>query len=141
MYEGEKIVTLYSYYDPMLAHIVRGRLQANGIECYVADELSAGIRPYLIIAMGGVSLRVFKKDEARCREILATDNETTGTDQLEPDSETSRICPFCGSHNVRYGAATEPVFHLSSLIVSLFFRLPVYFRNAWHCFNCYRDFE
>lgn len=37
MDDGDKIVTLESYYDPMLAEIVKGRLEANGIPCYIAD--------------------------------------------------------------------------------------------------------
>jgi len=34
----DDIVTLETYYNPMLAEIIRARLEANGIPCFLTDE-------------------------------------------------------------------------------------------------------
>ncbi|HVW12784.1 MAG TPA: hypothetical protein VHB54_03130 [Mucilaginibacter sp.] len=34
----EEIVTFETYYNPMLAEIMRAKLEANGIPCLLADE-------------------------------------------------------------------------------------------------------
>ncbi|MEO6149879.1 MAG: DUF2007 domain-containing protein [Mucilaginibacter sp.] len=72
MNDNDKIVTLDSYYDPMLAEIIRGRLEANGIPSFVVDD------PVYKQALGGVKLKVFERDLEKCREILAEEN----TDEL-----------------------------------------------------------
>jgi putative signal transducing protein len=38
MNSEEEIVTFETYYNPMLAEIIRTRLEANGIPCFLADE-------------------------------------------------------------------------------------------------------
>lgn len=142
MDESERIVTFKTYYDPMLAHIVRGRLEANEIECFIAHETAINLKPYLIQAMGGVSICVFKKDEQHCRDILSADGSIDDIEERNQERAAIGVmCPYCGSDNVRYGAATIPKFHLPSLIASLFFFVPLYFRNAWHCFNCHCEFD
>jgi hypothetical protein len=67
----DKIVTLESYYDPMLAEIILARLQANGIPCFMADENSIGANPLYNNALGGVKIKVFEHDIEKCKEILA----------------------------------------------------------------------
>jgi hypothetical protein len=67
----DKIVTLESYYDPMLAEIVRGRLEANGIPCFIADGNMAGVNSIYNQALGGVKIKVFERDIEKCREILS----------------------------------------------------------------------
>lgn len=101
----DKIVTLESFYDPMLAEIIRGRLEANGISCFVADNNTIGANPLYNNALGGVKLKVFERDIEKCREILAEPEELTILE--EPEFETTTSCPYCNSTNVRYGAATE----------------------------------
>jgi hypothetical protein len=143
MRENARIVTFDSYYDPMLAHVICARLKANGVPCYIADEHMLWAKPYFNEALGGVKLRVFENDFKKCREILAEEMDLREND-AKTDSEINIdniTCDYCGSNNVRYGLATEIRFHWPSLLVSLFAGFPCYFRSAWHCFNCYRDFD
>ncbi len=140
--DKDKIVTVESYYDPMLAHLAFNRLEYNGMACYIADEYILWAKPYYNQLLGGVKLRVFEKDLEECREILAVQYDLSEQDGFE-FSDANNInnrCTHCGSTNTKYGIATEPKFNLLSLLVSIFFFVPVYFRNAWHCFNCHRDF-
>jgi len=72
---NDKIITFKSYYDPMLAHIIRTRLEDAGIDCFIADENTIGAQPFYNQAIGGIKIKIFERDLERCREILAEDNE------------------------------------------------------------------
>lgn len=61
----EEIITLKKYPNPMTAEIVRGRLEENGIICFVANEND----PYNQVL--GVDLKIFQRDKQRAEEILA----------------------------------------------------------------------
>jgi hypothetical protein len=67
------IITFQTYYDPVLAHIVRARLEANGIDCFVSDENTLVAQPFYNQAVGGVKLNIFESDLERCKAILAED--------------------------------------------------------------------
>ena len=141
MKDGEdKIITFESYYDPMLAHIVRSRLEANGIPCFLADENIIGANPLYNNAVGGIKLKVFEKDVERCREILAQEGDLHEEDHVEIDGETDTyvICPFCASTNVSHIDDKENTGFLNSLsnLVN-----PFHEQKNWHCNNCQQDFE
>ena len=143
MEKYDKLITFESYYDPILAYIIVSRLEDNEIPCFIADDNFIIIQPYLNQALGGIKIKVFEDDEELCRQIMATEpifEEQTYFD-TEEHTDAEIACPYCGSTNTRYGAATEFKFHLPSLLLSLFFSVPCYFRNARHCFNCHRDSE
>ncbi len=140
----DKIITLEQYYDPMLAHIMRTKLEDNGIPCFIADDNIISANPVFNNAVGGIKLKIFERDLERSREVLAQDGDLHKQDHFEIDEETHSpvICPYCGSSNVRFGPATERKAHwLVALVSALLAVLPFYARKAWHCFNCQRNFE
>jgi hypothetical protein len=85
--DNDKIITFESYYDPMLAHIIRSRLEDSGIPCFIADENIIGANPLYNQAVGGVKLKIFERDIERCREILATDDDLNESDEFEADDD------------------------------------------------------
>ncbi|CAN5190146.1 hypothetical protein BH09BAC6_BH09BAC6_32130 [soil metagenome] len=144
MPDDDKIITLESYYDPMLAHIIRTRLEANGIQCFIADENTIGANPLYNQAIGGVKLKIFERDLEKCREILATEGDLHEQDHYELDEETNThiICPYCASTNVQNIAIDKDKDQWGTALNS-FMNLvnPFYAQNNWHCNNCGRDFE
>jgi hypothetical protein len=138
----DKIVTFQSYYDPMLAHIIRTRLEANGISCFIADENTIGANPLYNQAVGGVKLKVFERDLEKCREILASEGDLHEQDHFEIDGENNSfvVCPFCGSNNVSATIENEgkdwPILDSISNLIN-----PFHNPKNWHCNNCRQDFE
>jgi hypothetical protein len=127
----------------MEAEIIFTTLASNNISCHISDQHILWAKPYYNQLLGGVKIWVFEKDLELCRQVLASDVELHEPTDFEIENQTADalICPYCGSANVRYGLATGFRFHLPSVLISIFFRVPVYFPGAWHCFNCYRDFK
>jgi DNA-directed RNA polymerase subunit RPC12/RpoP len=139
---GDKIITYASYYDPMLAHLIRTKLEDNDIPCFVADENFLTANPIYNQAAGGIKLKIFERDLERCKEILAEDDALLEQANAEDLSSDAVICPYCGSTDVRYGSATEKKISWVAAVLSMCLAIFPFFANkAWHCFNCGKDFE
>ncbi len=137
----DKIVTFESYYDPMLAHIVRTRLEANGISCFVADESTFGASPLYNQAAGGIKLKIFEKDMEKCREILSTEGDLHDEDRFEIDNETNTyvVCPYCASTNVSNIAEEKGKGDVFDSLINLV--SPFHAQKNWRCNNCQQEFE
>jgi hypothetical protein len=145
MNQDDKIITFESYYDPMLAHIVRTRLEANGIPCFIADENTIGANPLYNQAVGGVKLKIFERDLERCREILANEGDLHEQDHFEIDDETKTyvVCPYCASTNVSNVVADKDYKEQWPDFLNSFINLvnPFHVQKNWHCNNCQQDFD
>jgi hypothetical protein len=97
MIEAEdQIITFETYYDPMLAQIVRGRLEDSGISCFIADENMGTVYPAYNNAIGGIKLKVFARDLEKCKAIIAEDNSLMVENlPLDAESNTGAVCPHC----------------------------------------------
>lgn len=58
----------YDNYIP--AHITLGRLQEEGINCWLKDEYSVTIDPFLSNAIGGIKLMVAAAQAERAASLL-----------------------------------------------------------------------
>ncbi len=61
----DKIVTFETYRDPMLAHIIRTKLEAAGITCFIEQDSMSGLNPVYNQTVGGLKLKVFEPDLER----------------------------------------------------------------------------
>ncbi|MGK2864734.1 MAG: DUF2007 domain-containing protein [Chitinophagaceae bacterium] len=65
-----KFVLLLSFDNYIPAHIAMGRLKEDFINCYLQDEYSVTIDPFLSNAIGGIKLMVAETQAERAKEIL-----------------------------------------------------------------------
>ena len=61
---------LCSFDNYIPAHIAMGKLQDEYINCYLQDENSVTIDPFLSNAIGGIKLMVAEAQIERAKEIL-----------------------------------------------------------------------
>jgi hypothetical protein len=66
-------VAIRSYDNYIPAHIAMGRLKEEFINCYLLNENSVTIDPFLSNSIGGIKLMVAETQAERALEIL--DNE------------------------------------------------------------------
>jgi hypothetical protein len=141
MESEEKIVTLETYYDPMLAEIIRTRLEDNGIPCAVDNSMQSTY-PIYSNALGGIKVKVFEHDLERAKAILAEDATLPVDKMIDPaEAETTKTCPFCGSNNIRYGSVKDDRNWFTKIFSSVANTVPMGKDKDWHCFNCGKDFE
>lgn len=65
------LVTVATFSNIVDLHIIMGRIENDGIECFVMDEYTISANPMFDIAVGGIKLQVLNKDEEQAREILS----------------------------------------------------------------------
>jgi len=117
------LITIATFTNPLEAHIVRGRLEAEGIDTSVAHEHHIWANWFLSTALGGVKLQVKPEDAQRAREILqqeqAGDYEALVTDSVEETAVPRPTCPVCRSEDItparRSGRISLFIVWLSSL--------------------------
>ena len=68
-------ILLCSFDNYIPAHIALGRLKEEFINCYLQDEYSVTIDPFLSNAIGGIKLMVAEAQTERAMDILNTLHE------------------------------------------------------------------
>ncbi len=63
-------ITIKTFTSPTDAVVLRSRLEADGIECILLNELTAQVNPFYSNAIGGVQLQVKENDFTQAIEIL-----------------------------------------------------------------------
>lgn len=59
-----------TFTQPIEFAVLRGKLEAEGIECRILDELTVQVNPFYSNAIGGIKLQVRESDIQKAIEIL-----------------------------------------------------------------------
>lgn len=65
-----KLETIFSSNIPIDCHILKGRLESEGLNCFVYDENIVWVHPFKAVAIGGVKLKVPSDQLDLANEIL-----------------------------------------------------------------------
>ena len=96
------IATLAKFLDPWEAHVVRARLEADGIPATVAFANHAIANWPMSLALGGTVVQVPANFLAQSQQILANYHAGTLEDELNDAIGSQREhCPRCGSNNFK----------------------------------------
>jgi len=125
-------IVINSYNNYVDAHIARGVLEEEGINCWLKDEHTVTIDPILTNAVGGIKIMVFNSQAERAWEILSA---------LKNDQKQANACPQCGSHNTELVSTPRKAINWISAITTFFlgdFAMTI--DKVHHCFDCKREF-
>jgi predicted RNA-binding Zn-ribbon protein involved in translation (DUF1610 family) len=125
--------SIRSYDNYVSAHIAMGRLEEDGIKCWLKDENTVTIDPILTNAVGGIKLMVASTQAERALDILLT---------AERENKAAHPCPVCGSLNIEFVTTPRKVSNWASVLLGFFFinyGMPV--DKVYHCFNCGHEFS
>ena len=64
------LVTVATFSSSFDMHVIKGRLETDGVQCYVKDEQTITWDPLLDIAAGGIKLQVAEEDVELAKELL-----------------------------------------------------------------------
>lgn len=127
---SDKIIVFDSYDTVMAANLVKTKLDAYGIPCFLSNENFGGLYPFRNELFTGVRLHIFEKDHDRVKEVLTEEH---------PSEKEALQCPACGSSNVilrkiQHGQLEK---FLSTIFLSPFMEE----KSAYFCQNCNREFN
>lgn len=125
------IAQVYSNYID--ANIIMGRLEEEGINCWLKDENTVTIDPILTNAVGGIKLMVAEPQAERAFELLR---------EFRNEQQSILKCPRCGSTNVEFVTTPRKASNWIGVIVGfLFTNFALSADKVYHCFNCGFEFE
>ncbi len=139
---AERLITIATFDQPTEAHIVKGRLEAEGIPCFLGDEHIVAAQPFYSVAVGGVKLKVTEGDAEEARALLARIQGGTSEYILDDNIELAppmqehvpaATCPNCGSEHVAEEKFSKTVFSLSYLLLG--FPIP-FVKRQYKCYDC-----
>ncbi len=123
--------TLITCNNSVEANLIKGMLENNGIESFLANENFTNLMPHLNGVLGaGVQVMVDKKDLRMAQELLEAQRNTDET-----------ICPDCGSNNITTGLGTNGFKKIITVLISLFAWIPLgNLKRTHYCKDCKTEF-
>ncbi len=119
------------------AQIIKGRLEAEGIQVFLTDNLTIDTDPLVSNAIGGVKIKVLVRQAMEAQHILETINK------YSLDDEGNNIsCPNCNSEQVQlFSTIKDAKSFFSFLFGVLIGTLPFYAKHKYRCDDCNSEFD
>ncbi|NQU32368.1 MAG: DUF2007 domain-containing protein [Bacteroidetes bacterium] len=131
-----ELITIKESHYPADLLVLKSKLESEGIECFLKDELTSEILSH--IPSMSAKLQINSEDLAIVREILLE------TGDLKPE-EITPTCPNCGSGNVKIIFITKDSLQF---IVSLLKSLNIFYNPSksnkpikYNCLQCKYEFN
>ena len=132
----DTFVTIARFPYSTEAQIIKGRLEADGIQVFLSDNLTIDTDPLVSQAIGGVKLKVLAKDEKEARKIL----KSIKSYSLDDNGEAIK-CPNCNQEHVElYSTITDFKSLISFIIGFVSGTLPFSTRYQYKCEDCNVEF-
>lgn len=123
-----KFVPIQAYQNYVDAHIIKGRLEEAGINCWLKDEHTVTTNPIWTNAIGGIKLMVVEEQLKEAVSLLQ---------EFDAERQSSRACVNCGSHNLEYVSTPRKASNWLSALASFFFGdYAIAPDKVYHCFDC-----
>jgi hypothetical protein len=128
-----EFILLQTFNNYIDAHIVMGRLEEEGIQCWLKDENTVTINPIWTNAVGGIKLMVSEIQYERASHLLR---------QYVEEKKSRLACPNCKSNNIDLVSSPRKAVNWFSALAGFFFGdYAIAAEKTWHCFDCKADFE
>jgi hypothetical protein len=134
VHKEDDIVVFKTFRDSISANIVKSKLDAYGIPCFLTEENLSNLYPGASALMNSqVRLHLFNRDVEPARQILAE-----STFVLQDDSVLH--CPACYSTNIERDFPKNLSGNALSALRYLFFGIFSPEKKVYRCGNCEREF-
>ena len=126
-------VILKSFTNYIDAHIILGRMQEEGVDCWLNNENTTTIMPIWTMATGGIQLMVQREQFERAADILKV---------IEQERKENISCPKCNSRDVEFiNTIRKPVNWLSAAASFFLGDYAVMPEQRYHCFKCGEEWK
>jgi DNA-directed RNA polymerase subunit RPC12/RpoP len=127
-----ELALLESFENYIDAHIIAGRLENEGIQCWLKDENTVTVTPFFSNAVGGIKLMVAADQVEQAKQLLH---------QFLMEKKSNLACPYCGSHDIELLPSDKPMNMLGAIGTWLVGRYAISTDNEWTCYNCQKKFK
>jgi predicted RNA-binding Zn-ribbon protein involved in translation (DUF1610 family) len=127
-----RYLSVESFDNYIEANIILSRLQQEGISCWLQNETSATIAPFLANSAGGIKLMIAESQVDRAVELLG---------QFKNEKESILKCPRCHSSNVELVSTPRKASNWLGVLVGLLSEFAISGEKVYRCFNCGFEFD
>tara|TARA_R110002049_G_scaffold90686_2_gene227121 strand:- start:44867 stop:45280 length:414 start_codon:yes stop_codon:yes gene_type:complete len=119
------------------AQIIKGRLEAEGIQVFLSDNFTIDTDPLVSNAIGGVKLKVLSHQALKAQHILNSINKYSMDDE-----GNAMHCPQCGSEKIELFSTIKDLKSFFGFIFGfLFGTLPLHAKHKYKCEVCKTEFD
>lgn len=118
------------------AQIVKSRLEAEGLEVFLFDQLTVDTDPLVSNAIGGIKLKVWAEDKEKAVDILKSISDYSLDDRGQEIH-----CPICGSPKVELVTTIKDVRSLLGYIFSFLGNSQGTDPREYRCDTCKQKFD
>jgi len=130
MQDHDEIIVFTQFDSGIEANIIKTKLDANGIPCFLTEENMAGLYPGQQALAFRIRLHIFKKDVEEVSNLLMEKQ----TDQAEVS------CPTCHSQKIQREFPKELSLKPFTALTVLFFGVFMPHKKVNHCLDCDCEF-
>jgi hypothetical protein len=147
--EFDDLVTVARFNFGYQAHLLAGKLEAEGIMAFVHDENNMSITPFISQIHGGVRVEVRQSQEAEARAIIKTlDDAVTPAPELHAALDIEGVtydlvkgaCPECSTASV-YLRRPSALANAATIAFLVTVTLPIKLRHDYFCYNCHHEWK
>lgn len=126
-----KFIPIRVFDNYIEANIRLSQLKNAGIECWLKDEYTVTVIPFLTNAVDGIKLVVSQPDAKEAIELLSL---------LDEQNKLVIVCPNCRSNKVELVSTPRKAVNWLSAVIS--FLMGNYaVKKVFHCFECGHEFS
>jgi len=119
------------------SQIIKGRLEAEGIQVFLSDNLTIDTDPLVSNAIGGVKLKVLSRDALKAQHILESIQKFSIDDAGNPIH-----CPNCKSEKINIFSTIKDFKSFLAFVFGFISgTLPFYAKDKYRCNNCSTEFD
>ena len=128
------LVTALTFDDSVSAHLVKTRLENEGIKCFIFDEHINNVMHIYGQAVGGIRIKIKEEDVLKAKQLI---EEWELRPFLNQSNETL-TCTSCGAQELYAGFKSfkTSLGWLTLAISFLFMIYPFYSKTVYRCNNC-----
>lgn len=130
------LITLKTFTYQLQAHLVRTKLESEGIQCFLHDENIVSIMPIYDVLVGGIKLKVKKEQLQEAQAILLSIDQEPILDK----NSQQVLCTNCMSNELVPTDGVKPTFW-GALKALTFAILPFNRVTEYRCLNCDTRFK
>lgn len=133
------LITFKTFDNAIDAHILKIKLESEGIECYLFDEHIVTVNPLYSNLVGGIKLKINEEDFIHAKNVVLELKNTPYT----TEDEKVITCPKCDSIHIESGYKSMKSIGavLSAIASFLLFIFPIYRKTVYKCADCDNEFD
>lgn len=133
------LITLKTFDSSIKAHLLRTKLESEGIPAYVLDENVVWLNPLFSNGIGGIKVSIDEEDLEASKKILAQVENTPLTNEK---GEVIK-CPNCGAQDFITGFnSIKSIAGMLSMLTSFILMIfPIYVEYIYKCKDCDKEFK